>query len=301
MDLKEDEVAAFKLLVQWMFTNTVDKPKPTLHESASERRGELCKTDLESTRASIGRVDTTVDGNVGLEKTTTTAGGTDEVKTAYLGILPYAKLYVLADKLGMNLLKNHTIDVLRDGTVQYFPPGIIIWIYQNTAPSSPLRDHAASSASSALLLKPVTRDYYHDTLEVCHDFAFDLVEARSYEAEAVIFAKEPFYDISSRLHEDEEGEACDPGNSTSPSKPVCPSILTDMWSPVVKQVTIKDHQMSTILTELSECCPKSWHKTMNNINNTLQKNWSPSQVRYIALRKLAAIIDRNLPRLEPPS
>lgn len=243
--MKEDDPDAFKLLVQWMFTSTIDKPKLMnpkrnyegwgireddsegsmafdIGDNDTEEVGaegiEMWEIDVE--RIFMERVNTEgvdAEGIHGTEQAITATSASNEAKSPLMGIWAYVKLHVLADKLCMRQLKNYTIDLIRDGTVPYLLPVIIAWIYGNTAPSTPLRKFAANSAVSTLLLKTVVYDRHHRVLEVCPEFATDLVEAMRYQAKEVIFSNEPFYNLCCGLHEHRIEDVCEPGMTPTPA------------------------------------------------------------------------------------
>ena len=142
-------------------------------------------------------------------------------------IRSHLKLYVLADKLDMRVLKNQTIDaIIRAGYVAQRPintgwsrswytssyfrfhPETIIWIYQNTLPGSPLRRLASTSAAYTILLKRVNVNYYEDCLH--KEFLIDLVNAMQDHAESAILSRTTSLGSECLYHDHSGDEVCQP-------------------------------------------------------------------------------------------
>ena len=221
IELKDDDIYAFKLLVQWMSAYGLGKPQPLRAEGmrrpSAEDEAEEPEVDLARLRGYTVRqnvADAVVPAKAALRVTHGLF-----LEKSYLDIWAYVRLYVLADKLGMISLQDQTIDVLRDGRIHCFAPRVVSWIYQNTVPCSPLRKCASSFASSALLLKLAVPTYYDDVCAQCGDFESDLLQALVREASEVVFSRKPFYDGSCALHLHKEGETCSYGKLPLHSRP----------------------------------------------------------------------------------
>ncbi len=215
VELREDDEAVFELLVKWMFRNAPDEPKEihgwyVTHGARSIRFGPRSEG---SSDEDPGTDDDRSVLEIALDKKSSVAEDSSELlERRYRAAWVYMKLYVLADKLGMGSLQDQTIDLLRAKTVDIFLPRLILWIYENTVPSSPLRRCAVSSVSSALLLKDVVPTEYDDLVASCDSFATDLIQALVREAEEVVYSRLPFRGLCA-LHVHERGDACPQGRS----------------------------------------------------------------------------------------
>ena len=177
IELREDDIAAFRLLVRWMFTNTITRPKNISKQDVGVIWGahlvepelgvdsEALEDDPESLFES-GLTDVEVQ-----ESGSSIESSSAPWKGSRFGLWVYVKLYVLADKLGMVGLQDHIICLLRRTSVYFFIPEVVTWIYQNTVSSSPLRRYAARMAARASLSYNVTPEYYTAIFASCEGFA----------------------------------------------------------------------------------------------------------------------------------
>lgn len=236
IEMMEDDAAAFKLLVQWMFANTIDKPK-RIHEVGVTGRPQMVRPSPEVEHEMMRKGAKPAGDRKSMNMEVAGSGSAAEDRLnpwtrAYHGMWVYVKLYVLADKLGMVGLQDHTIDLLGDGTIYFFLPEIVIWIYQNTAPSSPLRKCAASLACSASLLNIVVPEYYGAIFASCDKFNIDMIDAFVHHAREIIYSGDPVHDRTCALHKHKNGEACPRGDiPTAPAWKYRSSILIDESSP----------------------------------------------------------------------
>ena len=89
----------------------------------------------------------------------------------------FAQLYVIAQKYQMSLLQNDAIDALLDlldfGNWGSFTPGIISWVYENTAKGDNLRKLIFRVAREELNRSGLAK--FRDNL--CPQFLFDMTYA----------------------------------------------------------------------------------------------------------------------------
>jgi len=89
----------------------------------------------------------------------------------------FAQLYVIAQKYQMSLLQNDAIDALLDlldfGNWGSFTPGIISWVYENTAKGDNLRKFIFRVAREELDRSGLAKFRYN----LCPQFLFDMAYA----------------------------------------------------------------------------------------------------------------------------
>lgn len=299
IELKEDDVAAFVLLVQWMFTNRIDKPK-SVHDggyvprphmvSASPEVGAEALDEENGMGVEIGKAENHVAG-----KSSTTKNAPSPWRECYLGIWVYARLQVLADKLGMISLQDLALDVLRDGSVYFLHPQIMIWIYQNTHPSSPLRRCAARMASSALILRYVVPTYFDVVVASCDDFAHDLIQTLVREGEEVIYSRQPFHDRSCALYEHEHDKACPKGKIETFAHPEESCTETDEWtSSTVKPAICEEHDRTFRLsTRLRIEAQRVWDDVMGRCKRSGGEIHTLGQLGSTVLKELTRSMDMS--------
>ena len=218
LDLPDEDIHAFNLLVQWIYSGQVNTPKRT--EAATADGGGVVPAPWPQT--------STYTSAIGKQKF--------EIQELYpIDYSSHLKLYVLADKFDMRILKNETIDaIMRAGygtqrsiisewgpapfTVSYmhfnpsytrFNPEIITWIYQNTLPGSPLRKLASTSAAYTMLLKKVTVGHYKECLH--GEFVVDMFTAMQENADNAILCRLPTLGAQCQNYHDHDCKTPRPG------------------------------------------------------------------------------------------
>ncbi|PVH87575.1 hypothetical protein DL98DRAFT_649204 [Cadophora sp. DSE1049] len=121
----------------------------------------------------------------------------------------FAKLYVAGDKYGIPRLRNHCIDAVlqRRDEITYIPPGIILYVYQNTSSSNdPLRRLLVMAFKYECPEWAIK--YCKDKLEVCPEFLMDLVTAFFQDKsskEYMAKLEAPESDFCKKFHSHREG------------------------------------------------------------------------------------------------
>ncbi|KAA6407868.1 MAG: hypothetical protein FRX48_08219 [Lasallia pustulata] len=218
LDLPDEDIHAFNLLIQWIYSGQVNTPKHT--EAATVDGGDLVPAPWPQT------------------STYNPANGKQKFEIQALYPIDYnshLKLYVLADRFDMGTLKNETIyaimragystkrAIIREwGPAPYpasymrfnpsytrFNPETIAWIYENTLPGSPLRKLASTSAAYTMLLKKVTAGHYMECLH--GDFIVDMLNAMQENADNAILCRLPNLGAQCKNYHDHEGKTPRPG------------------------------------------------------------------------------------------
>lgn len=229
LDLPDEDVHAFNLLVQWIYSGQVNSPKRI--EGA---RSAKVITDNAGSVAIPAPVLSPSNSPWGLGSSPNVPLFTVEIPSDSYGAKqesypvetkPHLKLYVLADKLDMRALKNQTIDVIiRAGcgtdpimddwtglprhqpSHTRFDPETIDWIYQNTLTRSPLRRVASASAARTMLSTGVDISHYEQCLH--KEFLIDLVNGMQKHAESAIHARIALISRHCIYHDHHPGEIC---------------------------------------------------------------------------------------------
>lgn len=296
VELREDDEAVFELLVKWMVRNAPDEDKEIYGWYVTDGVIRFGPESEGSSDEDPGTDDGRSVLAIALDEKSSVAEDSPELlERRYRVAWVYMKLYVLADKLGMGSLQDQTIDRLRAKTVDIFLARLILWIYENTVPSSPLRRCAVSSVSSALLLKDVVPAEYDDLVASCDSFATDLIQALVDEAEEVVYSGLPFRGLCA-LHVHERGDACPKaGHMSYPSPEVSCLYGTDIWIfPAAKPVSYEEEHDIPSLTNRLRCeLARVWDDISTRCSRSAQDIRTLRQVRLTLLRDIAQFVDQS--------
>ncbi|KAI4133198.1 MAG: hypothetical protein LQ347_002264 [Umbilicaria vellea] len=202
MDLLADDVPAFNILVRWLYTGQVESPKRI--EDAKPAEVITDNAGISAIPAPVLPPGSGPSPNVPVSTVQIRSDHDGAKQEPYPVVIDFhLKLFVLADKLDIRVLKNQTMDVIvragygtdplindRSGLSWHpssgsrFDPETIDWIYGNTSPRSPLRRLAATSAAYHMLATGGDLDLYEQCLH--YDFLVDLVNGMQKHAEGAM-------------------------------------------------------------------------------------------------------------------
>lgn len=229
LDLPDEDVHAFNLLVQWMYTGRVDSPKRI--EGAKSAKAINDKIGSVAIPVPVLSPSNPRWASASMPNVPVV---TMQIRSDNYGAKPepypvetrsHLKLYVLADKLDMRALKNKTIDVIiragcgidppmddwtglprHPSSFAHFDPETIDWIYQNTMPKSPLRKLASASAAYTMVSNGVDINHYQHCLH--QDFLIDLVKGMQMHADSATYTRVVPTKRHCIYHDHHPGEVC---------------------------------------------------------------------------------------------